>query len=141
MSKVKKNIENLKRIRTSKVSINRITTSKDQNDDNYLWRSTYGYQGLWGVRLGSVRLGLVRIGQAGLGWVRLGYITLSQDRLGQVKSGQNIFLRLMFQRQNAIGRFNLWCSTYGYQGLWGVRLGSVRLGQVRLCKVRLGQDR
>ena len=38
------------------------------------------------------------------------------------------FLRLMFQCQNAIGRFNLWCSTYGYQGLWGVRLGSVRLG-------------
>jgi hypothetical protein len=71
-SKVKKNIENLKRIRTVKVSITRIRTSKDQNDDNYLWRSTYGYQGLWGVRLGSVRLGLVRIG-----WVKLGYITLS----------------------------------------------------------------
>jgi hypothetical protein len=49
---LKKNIKNLKRIRTL----------KDQNDDNYLWRSTYGYQGLWGVRLG---------------WVRLGYITLS----------------------------------------------------------------
>ena len=61
----KKNIESQKRtskIRTSKVSIKRIRTSKDQNDDNYLWRSTYGYQGLWGVRLGSVWLGLVRIG-------------------------------------------------------------------------------
>ncbi len=41
------------KIRTSKVSIKRIRTSKDQNNDNYLWRSTYGYQGLWGVRLGS----------------------------------------------------------------------------------------
>jgi hypothetical protein len=60
--KVKKKIENLKMNRTSKVSIKRIRTLKDQNDDNYLWRSTYGYQGLWGVRLGSVRLGLVRIG-------------------------------------------------------------------------------
>jgi hypothetical protein len=37
-----------------------IRTLKDQNDNNYLWSSTYGYQGLWGVRLGSVRLGLVR---------------------------------------------------------------------------------
>ncbi len=44
------------------VSIKRIRTLKDQNDDNYLWSSTYGYQGLWGVMLGSVRLGLVRIG-------------------------------------------------------------------------------
>ncbi len=61
-SKVKKNIENLKRIRTSKVSIKRIRTLKDHNNDNYLWCSTYGYQGLWGARLGSVRLGLVRIG-------------------------------------------------------------------------------
>jgi hypothetical protein len=24
---------------------------------NYLWRITYGYQGLWGVGLGSIRLG------------------------------------------------------------------------------------
>jgi hypothetical protein len=55
-------VENLKRIRMSKVSIKRIRTSKDQNDDNYLWHSTYGYQGLWGVGLGSVRLGLDRIG-------------------------------------------------------------------------------
>jgi hypothetical protein len=61
-SKVKKNIKNFKRIRTSKVSIKRIRMLKDQNDINYLWRSTYGYQGLWGVRLGSVRLGLVRFG-------------------------------------------------------------------------------
>ena len=34
---------------------------KDQNvknkNINYLWRITYGYQGLWGVRLGSIRLG------------------------------------------------------------------------------------
>ena len=29
---------------------------KNQNI-NYLWRITYGYQGLWGVRLGSIRLG------------------------------------------------------------------------------------
>ncbi len=50
------------KIRTSKVSIKRIRTSKDQNDDNYLWRSTYGYQGLCGVRLGTVWLGLVMIG-------------------------------------------------------------------------------
>ena len=62
MLKVKKYIKNLKRIRTLKVSIKRIRTSKDQNDNNYLWHSTYGYQGLWGVRLGSFRLGLVRIG-------------------------------------------------------------------------------
>jgi hypothetical protein len=46
MSKVKKNIENLKRIRTSKVSIKRIRASKDQNADNYLWHNTYGYQGM-----------------------------------------------------------------------------------------------
>jgi hypothetical protein len=45
-----------------KVSIKVIRTLKDQNDDNYQWRSTYGYQGLWGGRLGSVRLGMVRIG-------------------------------------------------------------------------------
>jgi hypothetical protein len=31
-------------------------TSKIKNI-NYLWRITYGYQDLWGVRLGSVRLG------------------------------------------------------------------------------------
>jgi hypothetical protein len=34
---------------------------KDHNVENqninYLWRITYGYQGLWGVRLGSIRLG------------------------------------------------------------------------------------
>ena len=33
----------------------------DQNVENlyinYLWRITYGYQGLWGVGLGSIRLG------------------------------------------------------------------------------------
>jgi hypothetical protein len=34
----------------------KIRTSKIENI-NYLWRITYGYQGLWGVRLGSVRLG------------------------------------------------------------------------------------
>jgi hypothetical protein len=37
------------RIRTSKVSIKVIRTSKDQNNDNYLWHITYEYQGLWGV--------------------------------------------------------------------------------------------
>ena len=45
------------RIRASKVSIKVIRMSKDQNEDNYLWHITYGYQGLWGVRLGSVRFG------------------------------------------------------------------------------------
>ena len=30
---------------------------------NYLWRITYDYQDLWGVRLGSIRLGQVRLGQ------------------------------------------------------------------------------
>ena len=34
----------------------KIRTSKIKNI-NYLWRITYGYQGLWGVRLGSIRLG------------------------------------------------------------------------------------
>ncbi len=57
MLKVNKNIKNLKRIRKSKVSIKRIRMLKDQNNNNYLWCITYGYQGLWGVRLGSVRLG------------------------------------------------------------------------------------
>ena len=37
----------------------KITTSKIKNIflNNYLWCITYGYQGLWGVRLGSIRLG------------------------------------------------------------------------------------
>jgi hypothetical protein len=35
-----------KKIRTSKIE-----------KINYLWRITYVYQGLWGVRLGSIRLG------------------------------------------------------------------------------------
>jgi hypothetical protein len=34
----------------------KIRTSKIKNI-NYLWRITYGYQGLWGVRLGSIRFG------------------------------------------------------------------------------------
>ncbi len=50
-----------------------------------LWRITYGYQGLWGVRLGSVRLGQVWLGWVRLGQARLGSITLSQIRLGQVR--------------------------------------------------------
>ena len=37
-------------------SIKVIRTSKIKNI-NYLWRITYGYQGLWGFRLGSIRLG------------------------------------------------------------------------------------
>ena len=54
---VKKNIK----IKTFDVLIlpmasKKIRTSKIENI-NYLWRITYGYQGLWGVRLGSVRLG------------------------------------------------------------------------------------
>ncbi len=54
----------------------KIRTSKIQNI-NYLWRITYGYQGLWGVRLGSIRLG-----QAGFGQVRFHYLKLGQIRLG-----------------------------------------------------------
>ncbi len=43
-------------------------------------------------------------------------------------------------RTSKIKKINyLWCITYVYQGLWGVRLGSSRLGQVRLSQVRLGQ--
>ena len=34
----------------------KIRTSKIKNI-HYLWGITYGYQGLWGVRLGSIRLG------------------------------------------------------------------------------------
>jgi hypothetical protein len=34
----------------------KIRTSKIKKI-NYLWRITYVYQGLWGVRLGSIRLG------------------------------------------------------------------------------------
>ncbi len=133
------------RIRALKVSIKVIIMSKDQNNDNYLWRITYGYQGLWGVRLVSVRLGQFRLGQ-----VRLHYDKLGQVRLGQVKSGQKVF-KIDFSMPNTTGWFNLWHITYGYQGLWAVRLGSVRLvqvrlgwvriGQVRLSKVRLGQAR
>jgi hypothetical protein len=63
-------------IRTSKIRTSKITSQvkndfqrsdftygvkKDQNVKNkkinYLWRITYVYQGLWGVRLGSIRLG------------------------------------------------------------------------------------
>ena len=45
---------------------------KNQNI-NYLWRITYGYQGLglWGVRLGSIRLGYIRLGYARLGSIML----------------------------------------------------------------------
>ncbi len=65
-----------------------IRTSKDQNDDNYLWRSTYGYQGLRGVRLGSVRLGSVRLGSVRLGSVRLGSVRLGSVRLVLVRTGK-----------------------------------------------------
>jgi hypothetical protein len=34
----------------------KIRTSKIEKI-NYLWRNTYVYQGLWGVRIGSIRLG------------------------------------------------------------------------------------
>ncbi len=50
-------------------SIKVIRTSKIKNI-NYLWRISYGYQGLWGFRLGSIRLG-----QVWLGWV-IHYIKL-----------------------------------------------------------------
>ena len=53
----------------------KIRTSKIEKS-SYLWRNTYVYQGLWGVRLGSIRLGMVR-----LGWVRLGKVRLRLVRL------------------------------------------------------------
>ncbi len=53
---------------------------KNQNI-NYLWHITYGYQGL-GVRLGSFRLGQASLGS----------ITLSQVRLSQVQSGQRVLI-------------------------------------------------
>jgi hypothetical protein len=60
MPKTKKNIEkilnhqNIKRVHL--ISIKVIRTSKIENF-NYLWRISYGDQGLWGFRLGSVRIG------------------------------------------------------------------------------------
>ncbi len=122
---------------TLKVSIKVIRRSKDQNDNNYLWHITYGYQGLWGVRLGSVRFGQVR-----LGYVRLHQVKLGQVRLSQVRK----FLKLIFQCQMPqVG------STYGIlpmdtkacgglgQGQLGKdRLGQAGLGQVRLSQIRLG---
>ncbi len=80
------NVENLKRIRTSKVKLDfrrsdftygvrKIRTSKIEKS-NYLWRIAYVFQGLWGVRLGSVRLGKVW-----LGWVSLGKVRLCSVRL------------------------------------------------------------
>ncbi len=55
------NVEKNIKIKTFDVLIlpmasKKIRTLKIENI-NYLWRITYGYQGLWGVRLGSVRLG------------------------------------------------------------------------------------
>ena len=76
-------------------------------------------------------------GQVRVSQVTLGYVTLSQVRLSQVIK----FLTLIFQCQNTIGRFYLLRITYGYQGPWGVRLGSASLSQVRLGWVRLGQVR
>ncbi len=55
----------------------KIRTSKIENI-NYPWRITYGYQGLWEVRLGSIKLGQVRFH----------YIKLGQIKLG---SGQKVF--------------------------------------------------
>ena len=43
-SKVHECPKRTSKIRTSKVSIKRIRTLKDQNNDNYLWHSTYGYK-------------------------------------------------------------------------------------------------
>jgi hypothetical protein len=48
----------------------KIRTSKIKKS-NYLWRNTYVYQGLWGVRLGMVMLGWVRLGKVRLRLVRL----------------------------------------------------------------------
>ena len=59
-SKAKKNIEMHQSIRSSKVSIKVIRMLKViliRIVKVYQWWITYGYQGLWGVRLGSVRLG------------------------------------------------------------------------------------
>ena len=55
------NVEKNIKIKTFDVLIlpmdsKKIRTSKIENI-NYVWRITYGYQGLWGVRLGSIRLG------------------------------------------------------------------------------------
>jgi hypothetical protein len=55
------NVEKNIKIKTFDVLIlpmdsKKIRTSKIKNI-NYLWRITYGSQGLWGVRLGSIRLG------------------------------------------------------------------------------------
>ncbi len=80
------NVENLKRIRTSKVKLDfrrsdifwrhRQYQNVESSLGNHLWHITYVYQGLWGVRLGSIRLGKVW-----LGWVRLGKVRLCSVRL------------------------------------------------------------
>jgi hypothetical protein len=58
--KVRKNIKNISKhqnVKNLTKHQNVKNLSKHQNNDNYLWCITYGYQGLWGVRLESVRLG------------------------------------------------------------------------------------
>ncbi len=147
--------------RTSKIAFQLITTTtslhrkypsnfhkSDQNVENrkyqlpmayYLWIPMPGC--LWGVRLGSVRLGKVRLGQAGLGQDRLSYVNLGQVRLSQVRK----FFKIDFSMPKCHRQVQkdqlLIAYYYGYQGLWGVGLGSVRLGQVWLGLVRLGQAR
>ena len=56
---VEKNIENQKLdFRRSDFTYGFKTDQNVENRNiNYLWRITYGYQGLWGVGLGSIRLG------------------------------------------------------------------------------------
>ena len=56
---VEKNIENQKLdFRCSVFTYGFKTDQNVENQNiNYLWRITYGYQGLWGVGLGSIRLG------------------------------------------------------------------------------------
>ncbi len=109
-------------IRTSKVLIKVIRTSKIEKIRTRKSLPMVYY--LWIIRPVGVRLGQAVLGQVRSHYVRLGYVRLK---------------RFIFQCQNAIGRFNLWNITHGYQGLWGVRLGSFRLGQVRLGQVRLNQ--
>ena len=56
---LEKNIENQKLdFRRSDFTYGFKTDQNVENRNiNYLWRITYGYQGLWGVGLGSIRLG------------------------------------------------------------------------------------
>ena len=130
-SKTKKNIEKIQNHQNIEnvhlFSIKVIRTSKIENI-NYLWRITYGYQGLWGVRLGSDRLGQVRLGSVRLGQVKLCQFRLGQVRLSQVKKFFKIDFSMPKCHRQVRKDQQPTAYYYGYQGLWGVRLGSVRLG-------------